>query len=76
MGLLTATTFKLSPSIQPRAFVVMGSLASSDVDDDLLYQMLVALRGAMKTGDESDPQCTDSASSPSSRTTHSSLSTH
>ena len=57
MGLLTATAFQLSPSIQPRAFVVMGSLASSDVDDDLLYQMLVALRGAMKTGDETDPQC-------------------
>lgn len=57
MGLLTATAFQLSPSIQPRAFVVMGALASSDVDDDLLYQMLVALRSAMKTADESDPRC-------------------
>ncbi|KAH8118768.1 hypothetical protein DFH11DRAFT_1839273 [Phellopilus nigrolimitatus] len=57
MGLLTATAFQLSPSIQPRAFVVMGTLASSDVDDDLLYQMLVALRSAMKTADESDTQC-------------------
>ena len=35
----------------------MGSLASSDVDDDLLYQMLVALRSAMKMADESDTQC-------------------
>ena len=45
MGLLTATAFRLLPSIQPRAFVVMSSSASSDVDDDLLYQMLVVLRG-------------------------------
>ncbi|KAI5118442.1 hypothetical protein M0805_000576 [Coniferiporia weirii] len=57
MSLLTATAFQLSPSIQPRAFVVLGTLASSDVDDDLLYQMLVALRSAMKTADESDTQC-------------------
>lgn len=57
MGLLTATAFQLSPSIQPRAFVIMGTLASSDVDDDLLYQMLVALRSAMKAADESDTQC-------------------
>lgn len=57
MGLLTATAFQLSPSIQPRAFVVMGVLASSDVDDDLLYQMLVALRSSMKTADEKDTQC-------------------
>ncbi|KAL5507799.1 IRA2 [Sanghuangporus vaninii] len=57
MGLLTATAFQLSPSIQPRAFIVMGTLASSDVDDDLLYQMLVALRSAMKMADESDTQC-------------------
>lgn len=35
----------------------MGTLASSDVDDDLLYQMLVALRSALRSGDETDPQC-------------------
>lgn len=57
MGLLTSTAFQLSPGIQPRAFIVMGILASSDVDDDLLYQMLVALRSAMRTADESDTQC-------------------
>ena len=57
MGLLTSTAFQLSPSVQPRAFVVMGTLALSDVDDDLLYQMLVALRSAMKNADESDTQC-------------------
>lgn len=57
MALLTSTAFQHSPSIQPRAFVVMGALASSDVDDDLLYQMLVALRNAMKAAEESDTQC-------------------
>lgn len=57
MGLLTSTAFQLSPSVQPRAFIVMGTLASSDVDDDLLYQMLVALRNALRQSDEADTQC-------------------
>lgn len=57
MSLLTATAFQLSRSIQPRAFIVLGTLASSDVDDDLLYQMLVALQGAMQRADESDTHC-------------------
>ncbi|TDL29911.1 hypothetical protein BD410DRAFT_780416, partial [Rickenella mellea] len=57
MSLLTATAFQLSLAIQPRAFIVMGTLAPSDVDDDLLYQMLVALKSAMKVSDESDTTC-------------------
>ena len=58
MGLLTLTAFQLSPSVQPRAFVVMGTLALSDVDDDLLYQMLIAFRsghrlsGMTRTGEK------------------------
>lgn len=57
MGLLTSTAFQLSPSVQPRVFIVMGTLASSDVDDDLLYQMLVALRNALRQSNEADTQC-------------------
>ncbi|KAG8981934.1 Ras GTPase activating protein ira2 [Tulasnella sp. 425] len=54
VGLVTSTAFQLSPYIQSRAFVVLGTLASSDVDDDLLYQILVAFRTALATSSESD----------------------
>ena len=57
MSLLTAVAFQLSTAIQPRAFIVLGTLASIDVDDDLLYQMLVALKSAMRASDESDTLC-------------------
>ncbi|KIO22012.1 hypothetical protein M407DRAFT_28426 [Tulasnella calospora MUT 4182] len=54
VGLVTSTAFQLSAYIQSRAFVVLGTLASSDVDDDLLYQILVAFRTALATSSESD----------------------
>ena len=54
MSLVTSSAFQLSPAIQTRAFVSLGILATSDVDDDLLYQMLVALKKALSTYDESD----------------------
>lgn len=44
MSLVASTAFQSNPAIQPRAFTVMGVLAREDVDDDLLYQVLVALR--------------------------------
>lgn len=44
MSLVASTAFQSNPAIQPRAFAVMGCLAREDVDDDLLYQVLVALR--------------------------------
>lgn len=44
MSLVASTAFQNNPAIQPRAFSVMGCLAREDVDDDLLYQVLVALR--------------------------------
>lgn len=46
MGLVTSSAFQVSPAVQVRAFVTLSTLASSDVDDDLLYQMLVALKSA------------------------------
>lgn len=47
MSLLVASAFQQSPCIQSRAFVVIGMLATQNVDDDLLYQMLVALKTAL-----------------------------
>ncbi|THH31919.1 hypothetical protein EUX98_g2275 [Antrodiella citrinella] len=47
MSLVTSSAFQLSPAIQIRAFVALGTLASSDVDDDLLYQILVAYKTAL-----------------------------
>ncbi|KAK9779340.1 putative GTPase-activator protein for ras-like GTPase [Seiridium cardinale] len=47
MSLVASTAFQNNPAIQPRAFMVMGCLAREEVDDDLLYQVLVALRNAV-----------------------------
>ncbi|KAI0397175.1 GTPase [Xylariaceae sp. FL0594] len=44
MSLVASTAFQNKPAIQPRAFTVMGCLAREEIDDDLLYQVLVALR--------------------------------
>ncbi|EFI27794.1 hypothetical protein CC1G_14717 [Coprinopsis cinerea okayama7 len=46
MGLVTAAAFQVSPVVQTRAFVVLGALANADVDDDFVYQILVALKTA------------------------------
>jgi neurofibromin 1 len=54
MSLVIATAFQLSPYIQSRAFVVLGCLASFEVDDDLLYQILIAFKGALAAASESD----------------------
>ncbi|RUS29150.1 hypothetical protein BC938DRAFT_480989 [Jimgerdemannia flammicorona] len=54
MSLVTSTAFQFNPAIQPRAFVVLGCLAQEEVDDDLLYQILVALRGALAIFNEGD----------------------
>ncbi|KDQ15349.1 hypothetical protein BOTBODRAFT_54648 [Botryobasidium botryosum FD-172 SS1] len=54
MSLVTSTAFQLSPYIQSRAFVVLGSLATADVDDDLFYQMLVAFKTALSLSNEND----------------------
>lgn len=47
MSLVASTAFQNNPAIQPRAFAVMGCLAREEVDDDLLYQVLVALRSSV-----------------------------
>lgn len=55
MSLVASTAFQFNPAIQPQAFVVLGCLGKEEVDDDLLYQILVALRGALAIFNESDP---------------------
>ncbi|KAI1382753.1 GTPase [Hypoxylon trugodes] len=53
MSLVASTAFQNNPAIQPRAFTVMGCLAREEVDDDLLYQVLVALRTSVgRFGDD------------------------
>lgn len=47
MSLVASTAFQNNPAVQPRAFTVMGCLAREEVDDDLLYQVLVALRNSV-----------------------------
>ncbi|KAI9597754.1 hypothetical protein BDF19DRAFT_434347 [Syncephalis fuscata] len=54
MSLVASTAFQFNPAIQPRAFVVLGCLAHAAVDDDLLYQILVALKGALSLFEEGD----------------------
>ena len=43
MGLVAATCFQHNPATQPQAFTVLGHLAADEVDDDIVYQILVAM---------------------------------
>ncbi|KAF9238786.1 hypothetical protein BU15DRAFT_88233 [Melanogaster broomeanus] len=54
MSLATSTAFQLPTAIQARAFLVLGTLATSEVDDDLIYQMLVAFKTALGQSTETD----------------------
>ncbi|KAG6896188.1 hypothetical protein C0992_009811 [Termitomyces sp. T32_za158] len=47
MSLITSTAFQVSPAVQTRAFIALGTLATSEVDDDFLYQILVAFNTAL-----------------------------
>jgi hypothetical protein len=54
MSLATATAFQRSPAVQTRSFVALGTLAVSQVDDELLYQILVAFKSALTKTNESN----------------------
>ncbi len=54
MSLVTATAFQQSPAVQTRSFVVLAALAVQDVDDDFLYQILVAFRNVLGKADETN----------------------
>ncbi|KAL1917866.1 uncharacterized protein VTP21DRAFT_3700 [Calcarisporiella thermophila] len=53
-ALVSSTSFQFNPAIQPRAFVVLGILSKGNLDDDLLYQILVTLRGALAMINDAD----------------------
>ncbi|WWC91180.1 uncharacterized protein L201_006121 [Kwoniella dendrophila CBS 6074] len=54
MGLVAGTCFQHNPATQPQAFTVLGYLASDEVDDDLVYQILVAMNTTLSHFKESD----------------------
>ncbi|WVF65508.1 hypothetical protein IAT40_000236 [Kwoniella sp. CBS 6097] len=54
MGLVAATCFQHNPATQPQAFTVLGYLASDEVDDDLVYQILVAMSTTLSHFAEGD----------------------
>lgn len=43
MGFVASTCFQHNPATQPQAFTVLSCLATEEVDDDLIYQILVAM---------------------------------
>jgi neurofibromin 1 len=54
MSLVAATCFQHNPSTQPQAFTVLGHLASDEVDDDTVYQILVAMSTTLAHFSETD----------------------
>jgi len=54
MGLVAGTCFQHNPAIQPQAFTVLGYLAADEVDDDMIYQILVAMGTTLIHFTESD----------------------
>lgn len=52
MSLVTSTAFQNIPAVQTRSFIALATLANQDVDDDFLYQILVAFRAALVQADE------------------------
>lgn len=54
MSLVTSTAFQQSPAIQMRSFIVLAALAVRQVDDDFLYQILVAFRSALGNANETN----------------------
>jgi hypothetical protein len=54
MSLVIATAFQQSPAIQTRSFVSLAALAVSQVDDDILYQIMVAFKSALGRANESN----------------------
>ncbi|KAI8370897.1 hypothetical protein EDC96DRAFT_502763 [Choanephora cucurbitarum] len=55
MSLVTSMAFQFNPALQPRAFVILGCLAQEEIDDDLLFQILVVLRNELARFDRSNP---------------------
>lgn len=56
MSLATSMTFQFNPALQPRSFVILGCLAQDEIDDDLLFQILVVLRNELSRFDENNSE--------------------
>ncbi|KAG0745150.1 hypothetical protein G6F62_003419 [Rhizopus arrhizus] len=56
MSLATSMTFQFNPALQPRSFVILGCLAQDEIDDDLLFQILVVLRNELSRFDEKNSE--------------------
>ena len=54
MSLITATCFQDNLATQPQAFTVLGCLASDEVDDDLVYQILVSMKTCLSRFTDND----------------------
>jgi neurofibromin 1 len=52
--LVAGTCFQHNPATQPQAFIVLGYLASDEADDDLIYQVLVAMAAVLDHFSEID----------------------
>jgi hypothetical protein len=52
MSLVTATVFQAFPYMQARAFTVLGILMGDHLDNEFFYQILVALKRAIKASPE------------------------
>lgn len=48
MGLVASTCFQHNPATQPHAFTVLGAVANEEVDDDLVYQLLIAMSSILR----------------------------
>ncbi|CEP17257.1 hypothetical protein, partial, partial [Parasitella parasitica] len=55
MSLVTSMTFQFNPALQPRSFVILGCLAQEEIDDDLLFQILIVLRNELGRFDDKNP---------------------
>lgn len=56
MSLATSMTFQFNPALQPRSFVILGCLAQEDIDDDLMFQILIVLRNDLAHFDEKNSE--------------------
>ena len=56
MSLVTSMTFQFNPALQPRSFVILGCLAQDEIDDDLLFQILIVLRNELARFSDTNPQ--------------------
>ncbi|KAI9269931.1 hypothetical protein BY458DRAFT_182532 [Sporodiniella umbellata] len=56
MSLATSMTFQFNPILQPRAFVILGCLAQEEMDDDLMFQILIVLRNDLSNFNEKNPE--------------------